>query len=196
MVDKILKLNVDNYKKQISLEDREWADWHSMNTIVFASLLESGWDWGRNNWKAWNVSDEAMALLRPRLNQKIEDRYYFYELGRIPPAAFAKSLKSKLTAAVEKHGFLYQQAFDGINFNLEEKEVLKRREVNSDYPQALLMPEQEDYLKDAQEEAYEKIFSRAALNGIMDFMERVQEPDELVLKEISTCFSAIFSRLP
>lgn len=191
----IKPFNVQKYVDQVSLKDRGYVDWHSMNNIVFASLLDTGWDWGRSAWSAWNVSDEAMAIIRPRINRKIEERYYQYELGSIPPAAFAKRLKSRIESAVTKRGFLYQQAFEGIDFSFQELESLKRREINSKYPEALLMTQQEDYLSDGQEEAFLKTLSKAALPGLMDFMERVEDPDEGVLEDIKVCFSQIFSEI-
>ena len=195
MADELKPFSVERFQDQVNLKDRGYVDWHSMNNIVFASLLDVGWDWGRNAWKAWNISDEALAIIRPRLNKKIEDRYYTWELGRIPPGAFAKGLVSRITAAVEKQGFLYEQAFKGISFSYEETEFLKRREVNSQFPESMLMDEQEDYFSDGQQEAYLKTISKAALPGLMEFMRAMEEPDEQVLMDIKVCFSKIFSKV-
>lgn len=192
----VKKLNVDNFEKQISLEDRKWREWVSMNTLKFGSIIDIGIDWGRNSWSAWNISDEAMAVLRPRLNKKIEDRYYFREIGRTPPPAFFKSLESRITEAVTKRGFLYEAAFQGLDFSLAEIEFLKKRDLQSEYAQGLVMPGEEDYLSSGTEGGVLRKLSHATLKGLMEFSAATEEPDAGVLRDIDICFSQIFSRNP
>lgn len=189
----ILKFNLENYKDQIDLKDKDYVDFHSKGTIVFGSLIEDGWDWGRNDWQAYNVSPEAMAILRPRINEKIEDRYFYRELGILPPAHFKRNLKSRLQDSVSAYGYLYEEVFKGLDFTSGDIEKLKQRETKSDYPQALLQTEAKDYLTSAEEEQYEKVITRNNLHLFMEFNEKTAEPDAKIIADLEICFSQIFS---
>ena len=190
----IKKMNIQDFKDHvIEQKDKDWVDFHSKGTIVLGSLIVDGFDWGRNDWTAYNISDEAMAVLRPRLNQKIEDRFFYREIGILPPAAFKRNLRSRLNDAVARQGFLYQSVFDGLDITLSEREELKRREVHSDYPAAQLAPKQMDYASYADEEQYEKTKRIGNIPLLLEFSNSTLEPDAQILEELEICFSQILS---
>lgn len=193
MFEKIKGFDPARMKSQLNLEDKTYTDFHSRNTIIFGSLLESGFDWGRNDWSAYNISEEAMIALRPRINEKVEDRFFFRELGMLPPGAFKKHLKSRLSEAVAKHGVLYQKIFDGLDFADVNFEEMKYRQINSEYPQAQLMPKQEDYASNAIEHAYDKKLNEKRFATFQNFYQSIEEPDGQVLKDIELCFSQLLS---
>lgn len=191
----IQKLNVDNYRDQVILQkDKDYTDFHSKNTIVFGSLIEDGWDWGRNDWKAYNVSPEAMALVRPRINEKIEDRYFTRELGQLPVSAFKRNLKSRLQDAIAQYGWVYEEAFKGLDFSATEIERFKQRETRSDYPQSLLQVDNKDYLTWGEDEEYEKTLSKSSLPLLMQFYSSMTEPDAKIIEAVEICFSQLLSR--
>lgn len=190
----IKKFNIESFNDQvIKQKDKDYTDWHSKNTIIFGSLIEDGWDWGGNDWKAYNVSPEAMALVRPRINEKIEDRFFYRELGRLPISAFKRGLKSRIQDAVSKYGWVYEEAFKGLDFSAGEIEKLKQRETRSDYPQSLLQVEEKDYLTWGEDQQYEKIITKNNLPLLMEFYRTMAEPDAKILEDIEICFSQLLS---
>lgn len=195
MPEPIKKLNVQNFRDQvIDMVDKDYTDWHSKGTIIFGSLVEDGFDWGYNDWKAYNISEPAVAILRPRLKEKIEDRFFFRELGILPPANFRRNLKSRLEEAVAEQGWLYQAIFDGLDFTMQEKESLVEIEVNSEFPQVALRTEEQDYASDSQQNAHDKVYTKPLIEGLNRFYASIGEPDAKVLKHIDQyCFSQLLS---
>ena len=189
-MNNILPYNLDNYRSQINLEDKEYTDWHSKNTIVFGSLLDDGWDWGRNDWTSYSMSEENLALIRPRINEKIEDRYYFRELGVLPPGKFKRFLKRNITEIMSQLGPVYETSIKGIDL-LESSEDMKARIIRSEYPQGLLQTEQQDYGSSADENAFNKTTTKNQLEGIIMYSDSFSEPDKLVLEYVDKCFSSL-----
>lgn len=192
-MNEIIKpFNVGNYRDQLSGADKNYVDWHSKHTILFGSLIDDGWDWGRNDWTSYSMKAENLELIRDRINEKIEDRYMFRELGVLPPARFKKHLKSQMNKIMDQQGPIYDRIIEGLDlFSITEEEV--ERTVLSEYPQAQLRTQDNDYASSAIENAKNIEKRQYQLDAIEKYNKSFIEPDEAVLENIGICFSRYIS---
>lgn len=191
MEDNILRLDVDDYYDQVS-GDRSWSDIHSKHTIMFESLLQDGFDWGRDDWNSYSIKPEYLEIIRPRINSKIEDRYRFRELGVLPPGRWKMNLKTILNKAADKQGVIYNRILDGLDLFSSTEDTVERT-VLSEYPQAQLRSKDKDYASSAVENAksFEKV--RNQLDALEQYNRSFVEPDEAILQELEVCFSRYIS---
>lgn len=192
MYEKIKLLNTDNYHNQVNATDKSYTDWHSRVSITFGSLIDDGFDWGRNDWTSYMIKPEYLDLIRHRINSKIEDRYMFRELGVLPPGRFKIHLRSNLNKAMDKQGVIYNRILDGLDiFSSSEDEV--ERTVLSEYPQAQIRSKDNDYASSAVENAKSNEKIRNQLDALEQYNRSFIEPDEAILKDIEVCFSRYIS---
>ena len=192
MAENIKRFNKQNFIDQTNLEDKDYVDWHSLHTIKFGSLIDDGWDWGRNDWTTYSMKPENLVLIRERINSKIEDRFYFKELGILPPGRFKINLRSHLNSAIDYYGHIYDGFIDELNL-FETKEKLVERHVVSDYPQSQLNTEVKDYASSAVERAHDIVKTRNPMEILSVFNRDFVEPDEAILKRIEVCFSQLIT---
>lgn len=188
-----LPFDKERYRDQIDLKDKSYVDHHSSNTITFGSLLDSGWDWGRNDWSCYSMSKETLEIIRPRINSKIEDEYFFRELGTLPPGKFKMLLKRTINEAVAKWGPVYETIADGIDLTTVAQEDFRKRSEHSDFPQSALNHETEEYGTYSDAEQYSKVNKKGPLEAIADYDRAFQEPDAAVVASLNTCFSNFLS---
>lgn len=195
MEEPIKKLNVDLYNELVGLEKKTFTDWHSKNTIIFGSLIEDGFDWGKDKWQ-WSsyvieTDSPAYNMIRERINRKIEERYFFDEIGVTVPAQFRMYLKSRIEQSMAKNAGTYDELLKGLDLREAGSAKTVSRVVNSDYPQAQLDSSNNDYAKDATESSTETINKGGQLNSILQYSSLFNEPDEDLLRNIRVCFSNI-----
>jgi hypothetical protein len=189
----LLPYDIERYKSQMALEDKDYTDWHSKNTLIFGSLLDDDYDWGKDKWTCYNLSDEALAIVRPRINQKIEDRYRYRELGVLPIRRFSDNLIRNISDVMATQGYIYEEIFKGLNITNNGTTLVKERDIHSNFPQSQLAPTTEDYATSSTEKGQETTISGNQIKAIDAFNKAFNEPDAVVLDYISVCFSNFYS---
>lgn len=193
MSEDILQFDTQRYADQMSLEDKNYVDWHSKNTIAFGSLIDDGWDWGRDDWTCYSVKPEYLEVIRDRINEKIEDEYFFREIGVLPVGKFKKILKRTINEAMAKQGPIYNEIAEGLELTMVRSDKFKERTIHSDYPQAQLSPSSKDYASNADEKANERTLKGGPVSAILMYSDGFNEPDAEVVKAVSKCFSNLLS---
>lgn len=189
----ILPYDMERYHDQMTLADKDYTDWHSKNTITFGSLLDDDYDWGKYEWTSYTMSAEALDALRYRINGKIEERYRYRELGVLPVRRFKDNLVRTINDAMAAHGPIYQEIFKGLDITNNGSELVKKRDVHSNFPQSQLSPTTQDYASSAIEGGRETINSGNQIKAIEAFNRAFNEPDAAVLDWINICFSDYIS---
>lgn len=189
----ILPYDMDRFRDQMALADKTETDWHSKNTIIFGSLLDDDYDWGKNDWKCYTLSDAALAIVRPRINQKIEDRYRYRELGVLPIRRFKDNLVRNINDAMAAQGYLYEEIYKGLDITNNGSSLVKERDIHSNFPQSQLAPTTQDYATSSVEKGQETINSGNQIKAIEAFYKAFNEPDAAVLDYINVCFSNYIS---
>ena len=193
MTEKISSLNTENYESNLRLEDKDFIDFHSKNTIIFGSLIEDGWDWGRNEWSSYSVKPENIEVLRERINRKIEDRFFYREIGVLPPGRFKRNLRRKIEESIDQLGPLYNAIMDDVDVFSSGSKSLKERVVLSEFPQQQIMTGNSDYASNAQDHNLEERTTGNFIETFIKFQQDFKEPDTLLLKKVEVCFSNLLS---
>jgi hypothetical protein len=189
----ILPYNIENYKSQMALEDKDYTDWHSKNTLIFASLLDDEYDWGQDEWTCYLLTEDELAIIRPRINKKIEDEFRYRELGSLPIRRFRDNLVRNINHAMAAQAPLYKETIKGIDITNNGTVLVKERDVHSNFPQSQLAPTTEDYATSSIEKGQETTNSGNQIKAIDAFNKAFNEPDAAVLDYISVCFSNYYS---
>lgn len=155
--------------------ESRFDDFHSVVTIQFGELIEAGFDWGKKDY-----CPDLSNKHRERLNQKIEDRYYYREICEVPPGKFKLFLKRKLNEIVPKYKLIYDQ-LDAGNGEILRKETYngKERRVFSEFPQAQLKGTN-DYATNANDTADGHTLNGAPIEMFVDLHERYDDVDVMI----------------
>lgn len=185
-------LDLELYRKQIRLEDKDYTDFHSANGMMFGSLISSGFDWGRDEWDSYTIKDEFIGPIRERVNEKIERRYFFRDIGVTPAAKFRMMLVSRINDAMAELGPVYNVIASGIDISVASEDKFKERNTFSEYPQAVVDPTDNIYLTSANEKANQRTQYLGTLQVFRNAREFI-EPDAKLLEAINRCFSNYYS---
>ena len=72
--------------------------------ITLGQLLQTGWTWGYQSYTPYTMSKETLNWLRPRITERINDRFYFRDLGASPVARWNKIFLSRLVSKLNELG--------------------------------------------------------------------------------------------
>jgi hypothetical protein len=186
--------DVEGFHDKMTHKGKTHTEYRSKNTIIWNALLElPNYDWGRNEWDCYLLTDEELAIIRPRLNKKIEKRYGYREIGVIPPAAFHDNLVRNIDDAMATHGLVYKELIKGLDITNNGTELIKEVDTHSKFPQSRLSSTKEDYFTSSDEHGKETTNSGNQIKAIETFGRAFNEPDAAVLDWISVCFSNLYS---
>lgn len=168
--------------------ESQFSDWHATITIQFGELIESGFDWGKDTYYP-----AFTGANRTRLNQKIEDRFYWREICAVPPGKFKHFLMRKLNEIMPKYKLLYDE-IDSGNMKVFRQETYneKSRNVYSEYPQSQLQGSA-DYATNANDQARGTTRDGAPIDMTVDFQQRYNDVDVMVLDELDICFLSLMT---
>lgn len=158
--------------------------------LTLGDLLQTGWDWGSTTFTSYSMKPETLEWLRPRLTKKINNMYYFRDLGIAPVGKWVKVFNYVLENALDQYGPLYDAVINGIEVLDNGREQEKLINVDSEFPQARLLMEQEDYASNSNELYREKVASQPQIDSLVKYTKEYMELDSLVLKQLETCFSS------
>lgn len=175
--------------------DEDFNPVNPFATETLGELLQTGWDWGYDKWgttdyPTYTMSEDTISWLRPRINKKIDNRFYFRDLGTTPVARWNKLFLSHLTSELDQLGPLYEIIRLGID--LADGGIKREKEIDvlSDFPQARLLMEQEDYASSSVENYKEANQRLPQLDQLLKYTKQYTELDEMILQALSIkCFS-------
>lgn len=168
--------------------ESQFSDWHATTTIQFGELIESGFDWGKNEYY-----HEFKGERREILNNKIEDRFYWREICVVPPGKFKHFLVRKLNEIMPKYKMLYDLVDSGdMRVLRKETSNSKSRNVYSEYPQSQLQGSA-DYATNANDNASGSTNDGAPIDMAVDFQQRYNDIDVMVLDELDVCFLSLMT---
>lgn len=167
-------------------------EFHNINTITLAELIDMGffdWDAKLFDWKAAAYNTEQYD----RICQQFVDRYYWREIGTVPPLKWAQILMHKLKNEVmPKYRPLYAKIDEGLNWFADTDEFSKSRVINSGFPETMLSGS-EVYASTGTDQEGETVKEGATLDKYVDFADKFVSIDKLVLDELECMFSGLWS---
>ena len=176
-------LNIDSYELE------NIPDYHAVFSIQLCELFNNGLinfsseDW---NFDAYDTEQ------RNRFWNKFKRRFWYREIGIMPPSIWQWELLRKLDEIMPKYKPLYQMLDDGVNIMQKMGEYGKSRNVFSDFPQTMLSGTNQDYASNATDREHEEIY----IGDWLDTVARIKTYDDIdvmILKELETMFCAMFS---
>ena len=163
-------------------------DYHSVYSIQLCELINDGWiDFSDESWDFDSYDEEQ----RNRHWKKFENRFYWREIGILPPKRWKMDLLRKLNEIMPKYKAAFKALDQGVDPLQNYSEFGKSRNVFSDFPQTMLGNNQ-DYASNATDKEYEHIY----YGNWMDTMAKLKTYDDvdvMILKELETFFSAMFT---
>lgn len=169
----------------LASDEREF---HSAISIQLGELIEWGWvKWDDPTWHWDAYNDEQYE----RLCKKIEDRYWFREIGILPPGQWKREYLRKLNEIMPKYKILYKMIDDnGINIMQDGDEYHKERDVFSEFPQTRLAGDQ-DYASNGTDKEYEHLREGSTLDKLEQFARRYRDVDVMILDDLEVLFSSL-----
>lgn len=166
---------------------------YGYDNITLANLLQTGWNWSTESITPYSMSTETWNWLQPRIKNKINDRYYFRDLGVSSVARWQHLFKTRLVEILDELGPLYDQVHKGLDILDKGIDQKKSIDVNSEFPQARLLIEQEDYASDSHESKEEATGQVGQLDGILKYQNAYRELDSRVVEHMGQCFSSFIN---
>lgn len=163
-------------------------EYHAVYSIQLCELINDGWiDFSDESWD-FDCYDKEQ---RDRLWKKFERRFYWREIGIIPPGRWKWELLRKLDEIMPKYKPIYKALTDGQNILQHYGEYGKSRNIFSEFPQTQL-GDNEDYASNGTDREHEEIY----LGDWIDQLSKLKNYDDvdvMILKELETMFSAMFT---
>lgn len=169
-------------------EPVEFDEYHSVFSIQLCELINDGWiDFSDSSWDFDSYNEEQ----RNRFWKKFERRYYWREIGIMPPKQWKWEVLRKLDEIMPKYKPIYKMLDDGQNILQHYGEYGKSRNIFSEFPQTQL-GNNEDYASNGTDREHEEIY----LGDWMEQLEKLKtynDVDVMILNELETFFSCMFT---
>ena len=168
-------------------------DYHSVFSIQLCELINGGWidfdepEWDFDSYERFDGDREQ----RDRFWEKFKKRYYYREIGIIPPGQWKWEVLRKLNEIMPKYKYAYKLLDEGIDILQTYAEYGKSRNIYSDFPQTMLGGN-EDYASNGMDKQHENIY----LGNWIDTMQKLKsynDVDVMILDELETFFSVMFT---
>lgn len=180
--------NVDYYDGYV-----QYPDFHSVYSIQLCELIKDGFidfndeTWDFDSYQRFKGDREQ----RDRLWKKFKRRFYWREIGIIPPGQWKWELLRKLDEIMPKYKPAYKALDEGTDIFRHYGEYGKSRNIYSEFPQTML-GDNEDYASNGMDREYEEVY----LGDWMEQMAKLKNYDDvdvMILKELETMFSCMFT---
>ena len=164
-------------------------EYHDVLTVTLGELIEGGFiDWTTPEWQ-WNAVSDAQ---RERVNKMIECRFWYREIGAVPPGIWRRDFMRIINEAMSSLAPFYRQ-LEGGEFDILQtgNDYGKSREIYSEFPQTMLAGN-EDYASTGNDRAYEDVHEGSILDALAQ-ADTVRSLDVILLDRLETCFSCLFT---
>lgn len=167
----------------------DYSDFHAVFTIQMGELIHDGlidfndgtWDTQLNGQPIKWYNEEQ----KKRLYAKMEQYYYYREIGELPYLRWKGDLLAKLALLMPKYYLLYQILDKGVDPMQEYDDYGKSRNIYSDFPQTMLSGN-EDYASTGNDNQYERIRQGSFIEKMLALAHDYDDVDYLLLKELDT----------
>lgn len=173
----------------------DFSDYHAVFSIQLCELINGGWiDFDDTSWDFDCYEREGIENdreQRDRLWKKFMRRFYWREIGIIPPGQWKWEVLRKLDEIMPKYKPLYRALDNGQDILQHAGNYGKSRDIYSEFPQTML-GENEDYASTGNDREHEEIY----LGDWIEQLEKIKtynDIDVMILKELETMFSAMFT---
>ncbi len=167
----------------------DYSDYHAVFTIQMGELIRDGlidfndgtWDTQLNGQPIEWYNEEQ----KKRLYAKMEQYYYYREIGELPYLRWKGDLLAKIALLMPKYKLLYSILDSDINPMQEYDDYGKSRNIYSDFPQTMLSGN-EDYASTGNDNQYERIRQGSFIEKMLALAHDYDDVDYLLLKELDT----------
>lgn len=167
-------------------------EFHNLSSVTLAELIDMGFfDWEKPlfDWSAAAYNADQYQ----RVCEQFVSRYYWREIGVVPPLQWAQQLTHKLRNEImPKYRPLYEITAEGLNWLADSDEYGKERTIDSGFPETMLSGS-EVYASSGSDKEYEHIRLGNMLQKYKDFVANYESIDKLVLDELECMFSGLWS---
>ena len=165
------------------------TDYHGVVSVQFGELVEVGFiDLVADDWAYDAYSEEQRA----RLNEKITNRFYFREIGIVPPGRWKREFLRKLNEIMPKYKLLYKALDDGVNVLADSDEYGKSRDIFSEFP-ATMLGDNQDYASNGRDRQYERVRLAPTVDAFEAVRSRYADVDVMILDELEVLFSSLLT---
>lgn len=164
-------------------------EWYSAVTISLGELYESGWyDPSDESWK-WDYYSEEQYT---RVCNKIVNRYYYREIGIIPPGAWKVAYLRVLNEIMPKYKRLYSLLDTDPDIMQVTDEYEKSRNIFSDFP-ATQLSGNADYTSTGTDIERERVTQGDFAQRYDDYANTFRDVDVLILDDIDFLFTSLIT---
>lgn len=171
-------------------------DYHAVYSIQLCELIEDGAidfdssDWDFDSYEREDVEDDTEQ--RDRLWEKFSARFYYREIGIMPPGIWKHEVIRKLNEIMPKYKPMYKMLDGDVNIMQKMGEYGKSRNVYSDFPQTRLAGSNQDYASNATDREHEEIY----IGDWIDTAAKIRtysDVDVMILNELESMFCSFFT---
>ena len=175
------------------LEPYEWwthDEYYNAVTVTLGELRDNGFiDWDDPSWQWDYYSKEQYE----RVTKKIDRRFWFREIGILPPGAWKLRFIGLMNELAPKYANLYRAVEGGIDPFQTGNDYGKSRKIFSDFPASQLGGDNQDYASTGTDYEYEDVHQGDVTEQIRKYYENYDDPDMLLLNELDVLFSSLYS---
>lgn len=164
-------------------------EFHAVATISLGELYHSGWYNPEDETWSWDCYNFEQYK---RLCSKFLRRYWYREIGILPPGRWKQEYIRKLNEIMPKYKLLYARLDEGLDILQVSDTYKKERDVTSAYPQTQISGE-EDYASGGRDHEEETVEDGPTVDMIDDFNRKYKDVDVMVLDELEVLFSSLVS---
>lgn len=188
------------------------TDFHAVATIQLGELIDCGWfNWKEDEGWVWDYYDQTQKL---RLQAKLDNHYFWREIGCLPPLQWKMEFLRKLNEIMPKYKHLYKMLdtdpkFDPLQHSRKKGDIkdafdewFKSRNIGSDFPQTMLSGNS-DYASTGEDREYEKLHTLdrnqdiVELGDVLDkwieFQDKFKDVDVMIIEEMGSVFGHLSS---
>lgn len=166
-------------------------DYHAVYSIQLCELVNSGFKPFGD--KRWTKLDWYSTEVRKHLEDKIQARYWYREIGIVPAGQWRHEFTRVMGEILPKYKALYAALDSGTNLLQDSDTYTKERVVYSDFPATQLNENVQDYAKSANDKQNETITEGNFLDKADIIKNRYNDIDVMILDELEVCFSCLLT---
>lgn len=175
------------------IDPYEWwthDEYYNNVTVTLGELRDNGFiDWDDPSWEWDYYSREQYE----RVTKKIDRRFWFREIGILPPGAWKLRFIGLMNELAPKYANLYRAVEDGIDPFQTGNDYGKSRKIFSDFPASQLGGDNQDYASTGTDYEYEDVHQGDITEQLKKYYDNYDDPDMLLLNELDVLFSSLYS---
>jgi hypothetical protein len=171
-------------------------EFHSVFTIQLGELIHDGLvNFNDGTWDSLQDGtpiDWYNEAQEKRLYAKLQQRYYYREIGELPYKRWKNDLLSRLAAIMPKYYLAYAALDKGVNLMQLRDIYAKHRNIYSDFPQTMLS-DNEDYASTGNDNESEEVTEGNFVSLVKSLRDSYNDPDKMILDEIDIMFNCMLT---